>query len=277
MKGKPWGVLRVHVNRTVGMILLTLMLSVFPVTGASQEPATIRITNGEWPPYLGSEEPYYGLASRIVTEAFERAGYRVEYGFFPWSRSLYLAREGVWDGTAVWFSNPERVRNFHLSDPIILSEYVFFHRNDLVFDWETVGDLAGYQIGITSDYAYGEAFDRAVAEGVIETETVFRDELNFRKLLMGRIDLFPIDLVVAAHMIDREFDAEEAARLAWHPRPIRSDRLKLMLSRHVPENEERIEAFNQALMEMRREGRIEDLIIESLGRTIPVHGVVPRD
>lgn len=264
-----------------GATALCLCLGVILLVGGAPERSvagereTVRITNGQWPPYLGPEEPHYGLASRIVTAAFERAGYDVEYGFFPWSRSLHLAREGAWDGTAVWMPSADRERDFYLSDTVIVTEYVFFHRKDLDFDWKNIDDLAGYHVGITSDYAYGEVFDQAVSEGLIETEEVPRDELNLRKLLWERIDLFPIDIVVGARMIAREFDEEEAKQLTWHPRPVRSDHLHLMLSREVPGNKQRMEAFNEALAELRREGRIEAFIVEALGRNVPLDSVTP--
>ena len=34
---------------------------------------TIRLTNGEWQPYLSKDVPHYGFASHIVTEAFALA------------------------------------------------------------------------------------------------------------------------------------------------------------------------------------------------------------
>ncbi len=47
---------------------------------------TIRLTNGEWQPYLSKDAPHHGFASHIVTEAFALVGVEVEYGFFPWKR-----------------------------------------------------------------------------------------------------------------------------------------------------------------------------------------------
>ncbi|MEQ6886774.1 hypothetical protein [Salicola sp. Rm-C-2C1-2] len=109
-------------------VLLALVLTV-PLSGLAgddQQGSVVRITNGEWPPYLGSEEPGYGIASRIVTRAFERAGYKVVYEFHPWSRSLLLARKGQRDGTAVWLPSEERREEFFISRPVIVTEYVFF-------------------------------------------------------------------------------------------------------------------------------------------------------
>lgn len=244
------------------VVLLALSIS----ATAQDEPDTVRITNGEWPPYLGEDEPGYGIASRIVTRAFERAGYQVEYGFFPWSRSLYLARKGHWDGTAVWLPSEERSEDFYVSEPVIVTEYVFFHRGDLAFDWEMPADLAGYRIGLTQDYDYGKVIETALDLELVQSETVSSDELNFQKLIAGRIDLFPMDRIVGQRMLRKQFSRKERQKVAWHPRPVRLDRLRLLLSREVPENAERIEAFNEGLREMRLNGEIEEILVRAMDR-----------
>lgn len=249
-------------------LLSTLALTaVLTVTTSVQTYAaeTVRITNGEWTPYLGKDEPHYGIASRIVTAAFEEVGMEVEYGFFPWSRSLFLAERGDWDGSAVWFTSDARRDSFHVSDPVIVSEYVFFHRRDLAFDWEEAPDLESYQVGITRNYDYGSMLSEAEETGIISTETVSSDELNFQKLAAGRIDLFPVDRVVGLHMIRSELTDEQAGMLTWHPRPVRREGLHLLLSREVPGNEQRMEAFNEGLKTLREENRIEHFLVDALG------------
>lgn len=248
---------------TMAVLGLALLL---PLVAAGQEPdPTVRITNGEWPPYLGSEEPGFGIASRIVTRAFERAGYDVEYEFYPWSRSLYLARNGQRDGTAVWMPSDERRENFHISEPVLVTEYVFFHRKAMPFEWDGVRDLAGYRIGLTRDYDYGRVIERVRRQGIAPAETVSADRLNFLKLLAGRIDLFPMDRVVGQRMINDLFSKAKARQLSSAERPVRTDRLHLLLSRELPANAERMKDFNKALKAMRREGVIERILVEALG------------
>lgn len=250
--------------------LVPLLFFAWGAWGQSQDTdPTVRITNGEWPPYLGKDEPGYGIASRIVTRAFERAGYEVEYEFYPWSRSLYFAREGERDGTAVWMPSEERREDFYISEPVIVTEYVFFHRTEMPFDWEGVQELSSYRIGLTRNYDYGPVIERVRSQGIAHTETVSADRLNFQKLLAGRIDLFPMDRVVGQRMIRDLFDADEVDQLSWDTRPVRAGRLHLLLSRKVPANAERIEEFDQALKAMRRDGEIEGILVDALGSRIP--------
>ncbi|XOZ33577.1 substrate-binding periplasmic protein [Halomonadaceae bacterium KBTZ08] len=264
-------------HRAVLMALLGVM-ALSALASESSQDRTLRITNGEWPPYLGEEEPGYGIASRIVSRAFERAGYTVEYEFHPWSRSLYLARKGERAGSAVWMPSEERREDFFISRPVVVTEYVFFHRAEMPFEWRKAGDLADYRIGLTRDYVYGEVIDRVKRLGVAPTEIVSSDELNFQKLMAGRIDLFPMDRVVGQRMIHDLFEEKEAEKLTWHSHPVRRDRLHLLLSREVPGNAERIKAFNRELKAMRREGAIEHILVDALGnRMNAVERLNPTD
>lgn len=43
----------------------------------------VRLTNGEWAPYLGATLPHQGVASRIVAEAFALEGVTVHWEFYP--------------------------------------------------------------------------------------------------------------------------------------------------------------------------------------------------
>lgn len=234
-----------------------------PVVSPVQD--RVRITNGDWPPYLSETLADHGIASRIVTTAFKSAGIAVEYGFFPWARSYYLAEKGDWDGTAVWLDNPERQKLFYVSDPVIVSGYVFFHRKDQPFDWNRIEDLKGLRVGGTLEYDYGAAFNQAESTGVFTVERAVQDELNFRKLLMDRIDVFPMDRVVGVSILHQRFAARQYRLLTFHPKPLRKDPLHLLLTRKNPANAERMRLFNQALDRLRRAGEIERFIVEGLG------------
>lgn len=249
-------------QRLRGLAVIALLTACTGLMAEDGDP--VRITNGEWPPYLGENEPDYGIASKIVSRAFEHAGYEIEYGFFPWSRSLYMAREGDWDGTAVWLPSAEREEDFHISDPVLVTRYVFFHRRDHDFEWDMVADLAGYRIGVTQDYDYGEVIELADKLGIADTEPAASDTLNFEKLIAGRIDLFPMDRLVGEHMLRDSFSEADRKTLDWHPKAVRQDRLRLLLSREVPENEQRIEDFNKALKDMRQEGEVERMLVKAL-------------
>ncbi len=222
----------------------------------------IRLTNGEWPPYLGQNLPHHGVASRIVEEAFALEGVRVQWEFHPWARALYNAEKGVSDGSAVWLRNPRREAAFFISEPVVESSYYLFHRKDRPLDWQTVADLAPLRVGGAIHYDYGEAWRQAEREGRLKVKRVSSEEQGLRMLLAGRLDVFPMDKVVAFDMLHDRFSREERAGLSFHPQPLRQDSLHLLLSKKVPGNEARLQRFNHGLRQLRESGRIAHYLME---------------
>lgn len=240
---------------------LTLLLLIV-VLGSAHAADTVRLTNGEWPPYLGEDLPHHGVASRIVAEAFALQNVEVQWEFHPWARSLKMAEQGTRDGSAVWLYNHEREQRFHISDPVVESGYYLFHRKNRHFDWSSVEDLRGLRIAATRGYDYGDAFQQAEAAGEIDVVRLTGDEQGLRQLLAGRVDLFPVDKVVGFDLLYQQFSAAERRLLSFHPVPLRSDSLHLLLSREVPGNAELMQRFNQGLARLRDSGKISQYLLE---------------
>ena len=232
------------------LLLFALLL------GSAQAADTVRLSNGEWPPYMGAALPHQGVASRIVAEAFALEGIDVQWQFHPWARSLKMAADGQSDGTAVWLPSQEREQHFYVSDPVIDASYYLFHLKTQPFDWRTLEDLRGLRLATTRGYDYGQSFHDAEAAGELQVTLVNSDEQGLRQLLAGRIDLFPLDKVVAYDLLYHHFSNEEHQRLSFHPKPLRSDSLHLLLSRKVAGNAERMVRFNHGLEQLRRSGKI---------------------
>lgn len=244
------------------IILITLVLALFTVSYGAIAQETVRLTNGEWPPYQSEHLKYYGLASRIVTEAFALEGIHVEYGFFPWNRAFMLAKKGRWNGTLVWSYSEDRAKDFYFSDPVIYSKWVFFHLKTTPFDWSTIDDLKDFKIGATIGYDYGKDFQEAEKAGRIDVQRVARDEQNFVKLFKGRIHIFPQDVDVGYVMINTIFTEEEAQSFTHHPRPIKDAPFSLLLSKEVERNKQLLEVFNRGLKRLRESGKVEQYLSE---------------
>ncbi|MES2819844.1 MAG: transporter substrate-binding domain-containing protein [Pseudomonadota bacterium] len=216
----------------------------------------LRLTNGEWAPYLGQQLPHQGIASRIVVEAFALEGIAVTWDFYPWARALRLAEGGQRDGTAVWLRSPAREANFFISEPVLDSGYYLFHRTDTSLDWTSVDDLQGLRIGAAIDYDYGEAFQQAERQGSLKVQRLSSERQGLKMLLAKRIDLLPIDKVVAFDLLGHGFSSAERAQLTFHPLPLRSDSMHLLLSRKVAGNAERMARFNRGLAHLRDSGKL---------------------
>lgn len=238
-------------------LLVGLMLCGAAVVFA--EP-TIRITNGEGEPYLSEYAYQYGLASHIVSEAFKLEGIQVTWGFFPWKRAFEIAKEGKdWDASVVWRSTEETKAAFLLSEPVVKTSYVFFHLKSYPFDWKSVNDLVGRKIGVTRGYQYGKEFMAALDEGKIVVEFVTTDEQNYKKLLSGRIAIFPNDPIVGYTQIRNTFSPEEARQFTHHPKEFEQSTLHLLISKNCQHGPLWLEKFDVGLKKLQDSGRLEQM------------------
>ncbi len=245
--------------------LLCLLFFAASASNAEQ----IRLTTGEWPPYQSELLEHGGVATRIVTEAFEMEGLTVEYGYFPWKRSLKLAETGKWDGTFLWFDTPKRRQLFFISEPIIEARYVLFHLKDLKFDWKSAADLSAYTIGGTLGYDYGQAFQSAEADGTLAVHRKPSDLENFSQLVKGHIQLFPCDQSVGYTLIQSAFPPNIAAGITHHTKPLKVATHHLLLSRKVKGNERRLHKFNRALQSLKDDGKLDRYLRVASGADKP--------
>lgn len=225
----------------------------------------VRLAVGEWVPFTGETLPEYGCDAQIVTEVFARMGFAVEYKFFPWARAMTIARNGEYDGTLEWDDTPDWQEFFYISsEPISPQEWVFFHRKDDPFEWTTVEDLAGKRIGITSGYIYSNAFSQLGETGSLGFEEASSDESNLKKLLAGRIDIFPMERNVGLSLLEKKFAPDEAAQLTYHVKPLAVFEPHLLLTRTNPENDLLITRFNVTFENFRKESVYQQILDECL-------------
>jgi polar amino acid transport system substrate-binding protein len=242
-------------------IIVVLFLSALFTDCRAEE--VVRLASGEWSPYQSKSLKYFGVASRIVTESFAESNLKVEYGYFPWKRSYKYAESGEWDGTFLWFDTPERRKLFYVSNPIIDIKYVFFHLKSFSFKWKTVDDLKGVKIGGTLEYNYGESFQKAEKEKKIQVYRVSTDKQNFKKMLSGRIQIFPNDLDAGLDILNKNFTPEEVKQFTYHPLPVKAAPHCLLLSKKNIRNKELLERFNKGLKTLQDNGKLDRYISES--------------
>ena len=240
------------------VVVLPCLVQLAPACAAQP----LRLASGEWPPYFSEQLRHYGVGSHIVSEAFALEGIEVEYGFFPWKRSLRLAREGVWDGTLGWEPSAERERFFYISDRVWQAPWVFFHLKSSPFDWQDFGDLAEVRIGGTLGYIYSQELFEAERAGKLHIERTVSDRLNLRKLASGRIDVFPQLVDIGYYQLRQLFDADTLRRFTHHRKPLGSHLDHLLLTRADPRNAELIRVFNRGLAALKASGRYGQFFVE---------------
>ncbi|WP_019613496.1 substrate-binding periplasmic protein [Psychromonas ossibalaenae] len=239
-------------------IFLTCLLLILTVEVHSE---TFRIATGEFTPYCSSVAKHKGFASHVVSEAFARQGHKVEFYFLPWKRALAQTQSGNFDATSWWAFNEQRGENFHYSEKLLEAHihffYVISHRPD--FDWKTVDDLSGYRIGKTRGYFTSDTLEAANKDGKVTFITVNDDEQNFRLLLYGRTDLFPVNIVTGLELLRTKFAPNIIHQVTFHPRPMNSRPGFLLFPKTNKRSQEIMRIFNAGLESLRADGTYDNM------------------
>jgi polar amino acid transport system substrate-binding protein len=239
--------------KLIGFILMAAIFS----TAAED----IVISSGEWAPFISPNLKHEGVYSHIVREAFALENVEVEYLYFPWVRTYKELINDRVDASILWTKNEERESEVLFSDPIAPLLDVFFYRRDKFIDWQNMSDLKGLEIGITAGYIYGDHFDRAVADKTFTTSRANSDRANFKRLLAGRIDAFPITLDVAMTLL-KDFTQSEREQLIYSEKIIRKVDMYLIMNKNNPVSSQKMQILNANLVKLKNSGRYDQYLLD---------------
>lgn len=259
----------------VGTFLLTTCQSAAPPSAATPQQSTptsitisaIAISTGEWAPFSGEQVYQNGFVLHVIREAYAREGLQVQYDFFPWERAYQsaLREDSPYTATAYWYRSPERESDCLYSEPLIEEEMVlFFRKADPLEHWETLTDLEDYRIGISLGVTYPEDFKELAESGELNVQEAPDDELNFRKLLAGRIDIFPTTSVAGLELLRNTFTPAEMAELDYNKKPIMVSTGHLLFCQTNPTAAEQLNIFNSGLQKLMADGTYAQLYADLL-------------
>jgi len=219
---------------------------------------TIRISNGEWPPFLSKDLKKYGVTSHVVQEAFALENIEVTYEWYPWKRALHLAGIGELNASIGWSKTKDREKDFLFSDVILNGDVVFFHLKEQKFDWNDFNDLKNIRVGSILDYKY----DNKIAEiKQIKNTDIFEviDEKKlFQMLLKGRFHAVIINLDVGYGILNKYFSAKEMAEITYHKKVFHNEKSRLLFSKKIKDNKVLMEKFNKGLQRLKSNGKFEE-------------------
>lgn len=242
----------------LGLYCLLLFLS-FPRPVMAE---TLRLTNGEYPPYMSQHLPHYGFWSHLVTEAYALEGVQVEYGFFPWKRSLMLAENATWDGSIGFAKTPQRLTKLHYSNTSLGKiSIVFFHRADYPFDWADIDNLSGIKIGVMQGYSTAEELELVTNEGKgLSLNYSTTEILLFRQLLARRIDVFPAARIPSTYILENAFAKEDVGKITTHPRIWKEQELFMIYPLSAHKTEKYSQLFDSGMKKLKESGRYQELM-----------------
>ena len=241
-----------------------LALGLIMLAGIGIPPAqageTIRLTNGEWPPFQSRELPHYGPYSHIASQAFAEVGIEVEFGFFPWNRAVKLVQDGHWDGTFFWVATGERREHFLLSEPVITFREVIFFSKDNPLEVDEIGDFAGLTMGRIQSSAFGGRFNSLVEQGLLHVTEVPTNENLFRMLASGRVDFVP-ELIHSGYDALRALSGRiDSTRITYDNNFGHDWIYHMLISRRTEKGPYFLAKFNEGLKSLKKKGRIDEIM-----------------
>ncbi len=220
---------------------------------------TITLAIGDWAPYTSQKDKKGKISEVIVSEAFTLENIVVKLEYYPWIRSYLMTTQGDVAGTFPWFYNDKRNKEtIYNKEPLIAENEVIFHLKSLDFKWKDFSDLKNYIIGGTIGYNHNVI----LAEHGIKTDQVNSDLLNFKKLLKGRIDLFPVSYNVGYYILNKSFSPELAANVTNQPKAIQEGKMFVLFSKKIPNGQALADKFDIGLKKLKASGRYAQILTQ---------------
>ena len=111
-------------------------------------------------------------------------------------------------------------------------------------------------------YAY-KIIRKDIDAGKIKMEVVPKEIHNFKKLLAGRIKIYPENFITGNHILNTNFSPEEIQLITYHPKPLRTMTYHLILSMESNRSRRLIHLFNEGLEQLKESGKYDQYFMES--------------
>jgi len=171
-----------------------------------------------------------------------------------------MAKSGRTDATASFGYSKERKEGMYISDSIITSSTYFYHLKTTNFNWTEMKDLAGLKVGITNKLNYGTEFNKAVAENVFTVDSSHHDDLNFKKLLAGRINIFPMTSGIAEYSLATRFPQGSLEKVTYHNKPVRVYDSYIYFPKSLPDSQNFLNHFNKGLQKLKANDQYQQIL-----------------
>jgi len=207
-------------------------------------------------PYMdGNKEDAKGLYSVLIKEIFKRADVDIKLEIYPWVRALYFAEKGK-GGFGLLFKSKARLKIFDYSDEVFPERMYLYTLKGKDFKFDNIDDLRGKKIGIVRGYSYGESFNKAIKDKKVNVQSVRNDDLNFKKIMGGRIDCLISSELLASIYINKHHLEDRIVNLE---KPVEDGKVYFVFAKQMNRRNILIK-FNQAMVDMKKDGSFQKII-----------------
>lgn len=263
------------------MFALRRILSTLALASSAALAAPVDVTvyaDDAYPPYsYAVDGEARGIYPGILREAFAHMpGYRVHLLPVPWKRGLRMLETGEAFALVPPYLRPAERPYMDYSAPIYSESVTLFCNSGKLTPgvarrWPE--DFLGLRIGTNAGYLLGgKEFEQVRRAGLVTLEEARGTDENLRKLLLGRLDCYMNDrsaILFALHRIQAEPPYQHANGVS-EMAVLSEEYGYLGVTRLEPARysfkQDFLRQFNAALSEIKRNGRLEQIVSQELQR-----------
>lgn len=246
-----------HIGRRRLIALAAMTFGAVPLAVATELP--VRVLTEEFPPYNFTEGgKLTGLGTEVVEAVLKEAGVQGEFQSLPWARAYETAANvpGVLIYSMV--RTAERDKLFKWVGIIASTEYYLFSLSDRKVQITTIEEARRLQVGAVSQ-SIGEQF--LLSKGFVKGKNLqsgAKNELNFEKLRLGRVDLWIMNRVTAYNLVRQSGqDPEQLLHMALPIPELSAQNYYMAFGNRTPDAT--VAQFRRALETVRANGSFEQL------------------
>ncbi len=185
-------------------------------------------------------------------------GHELVVVYYPWSRGIEYVKRNHAFGIFPMIITQKRKKAFLVSSTIghETVKFFYYHESMAHVTWSEFGDLKKYRIGGTQHYST----TILLSDAGLKLDISPMEESGFKKLKIGRLDLFPSSELVGRKIINKLFPLE-AANFKTLKKSIKKNAYAVMCSKKHPDNEKFLKMFNEGLIRIKKKGVYEQILI----------------
>ncbi|MEC9281310.1 MAG: transporter substrate-binding domain-containing protein [Bdellovibrionota bacterium] len=153
----------------------------------------VNFSTTEWCPYICNNESKPGFAVEYIQQIFDQANLKMDYKIMPWSRAIFLAKQGKEFDGLLTVSSTEAPGMKLTHNPSFSYRACFYGKKTFAWKYENLDSIKEIRLGAIQSYGYSDELDKYISSKPQNVELISdRDSLTrFSKLLdSNRIDVF---------------------------------------------------------------------------------------
>ncbi len=260
-RGKILRLVRLWAENVLLLSSLLALTLLFSQTARADDHLSITLTLGDYPPLAMMSGRPAGLETDIVRESFRLSDVDVDFVEVPNNRAIAGLLKGLYDASYGWAHSPERdAKLLYSSKPIFLLRVVFFQKNNGEIMWNSLQDLGHYRIGVTLGDYYSDEFETLKSSGKLFTDPASSDVDNFKKLLLDRIQLFPMDQDAGQYALKKYFSKEDRQKIIFQRKALSVVPVYLVIRRDLGQAKELRDRFDRGFQQLIDSGRYQKMV-----------------